>query len=357
MAIEQKFIVFNYVTSQAELSEVAPSYGDPNAALQAELSQAYTGAISGAVSLGAATPVTATVNELADPSAELMSVAQNSLSVSPEQLTQMQQSLGSLDMVGQLPATLNNMTAHATNVLENGTRITNAIDLTFQPDQAGEEGRCASLSDYIGSLQGKYNNILQSTTAGLNSITNALVAIPRRIIGAFTSTVSGLITAIQSGVQGAIDLATKALSSASNALFGGLGSAVQGIINVVGKSITQVQKAIQGEIDKVAGALADVTNNLFRLRVPNVNPCLNAILEGANLNNFELPSQVLSNPPAVANANLSFSDRMFLQFGVDSPSLAQQTVALQQARASALGISVADLDRADSAALREARSI
>jgi len=297
MAIEQKFIVFNYVTSRAELSEIAPSYGDPNAALQAELSQAYTGAISGAASLGAAAPVTATVNALATPSAELMSVAYNSLSVSPAQLTQMQQLVGGFDMVGQLPATLNNMTAHATNVLENGTRITDAIDLTFQPDQASAEGRCASLSDYIGSVQGKYNNILQSTTAGLNSITNALVAVPRAFIGAFTSTVTLLTTAIQSGVQNAIDIAIKELNGVSKQLFGGLGSAVQGIINVVGKSITQVQEAIQGEIDKVAGALADVTNNLFRLQVPNVNPCLNAILNGANLNNFELPSQVLSNPP------------------------------------------------------------
>jgi phage-related protein len=123
------------------------------------------------------------------------------------------------------------------------------------------------------------------------------VAVPRAFIGAFTSTVTLLTTAIQSGVQNAIDIAIKELNGVSKQLFGGLGSAVQGIINVVGKSITQVQEAIQGEIDKVAGALADVTNNLFRLQVPNVNPCLNAILNGANLNNFELPSQVLSNPP------------------------------------------------------------
>jgi hypothetical protein len=290
MATEPKFIVFNYVTNRAEESEVAPNYGDPNAALQAEASQAYAGTASGATSLSAAVPAVPTVSVLADPSAQLVAVAQANVAISTEQLTQIQQSLGGLDLVGQLPATLNSMTSHATSVLENGCRVFEAIDLTFNPDQVGKEGRCASVGDFIGSIQGAYNDTIKGVTGSLNTITNALVAIPQAVIGAFTTTVTGLITAIQSGVQGAIDLATKALSSASNALFGGLGSQIQGVIQGAGDAITKVQKAIQGEIDKVTSALSDVANNLFRLTVPNANPCLSAVLKNSNSSNFELPS-------------------------------------------------------------------
>ena len=286
---EQKFIVFNYVTSKAEQSEVAPSYGDPNTQVQAEATQAYSGSTSGATTLSAAAPTSPTVSVLADPAAQLVSVAQASLNVSAEQLTQIQQSLGGLDAVGQLPATLSNMSAHATNVLENGTRVFEAIDLTFQPDQVGSPNRCGSLSDFIGSVQGAYNSTLQAVTGSLNQITNALVAIPSAIIGAFTSTVSALLTAIQTGAQQLISSAISALSTTSSTLFGGLGTQVQGLIHGAGTAITQVQQAIQAEIDRVSAAISDVANNLFRLVVPNVNPCLRDVLNVSNSSNFELP--------------------------------------------------------------------
>jgi len=286
---EQRFIVFNYVTSRAEQSEVAPDYGDPNAQVQAAATQAYAGSSSGATTLSAAAPASPTVSMLADPAAQLISVAQSSLAVSTEQLTQLQQSLSGLDLVGQLPATLSSMTAHATNVLENGTRVFEAIDLTFQPDQAGTPDRCANLGDYIGSVQGAFNSTLQAVTGSLNTITNALVSIPQGIISAFTATVTGVITAIQSGVQGAIDAAAQALSTVSSALFDGLGSQIQSLIQSAGDTIRQVQDAIQSEIDKVSSAISDVANNLFRLVVPNVNPCLRNILNLRNSSNFELP--------------------------------------------------------------------
>jgi hypothetical protein len=286
---EQKFIVFNYVTSRAEQSETAPSYGDPNSQVQAEATQSYAGTTSGATTLSSAAPAGPTVSVLADPAARLMSVAQGSVIVGTEQLTQKQQSLGGLDMVGQLPATLSSMNAHATNVLENGTRVFEAIDLTFQPDQAGTPGRCSSVGDFIGSVQGVYNNTLKAVTGSLNQITNALVAIPTAVITAFTATVTGLITAIQSGVQSVIDTATQALTGVSNQLFSGLGTQMQGLIRQAGDTIKQVQQAIQSEIDKVSAAISDVANNLFRLAVPNVNPCLRNVLSLSNSSNFEMP--------------------------------------------------------------------
>lgn len=289
MAVEQKYIVFNYVTSKAEQSEVAPNYGDPNLAVQAAAQQAYAGVTSGASTLSSASVAGTTVSMLADPAAQLVSVAQANVAISAEQLNQIQQSLSGLDAVGQLPATLSNMTAHANNVLENGTRVFEAIDLTFQPDQAGTPNRCATLSDYIGSIQGKQNGALQSVTGSLNQITNALVSIPSTIIGTFTSVVTGLLTAIQTGAQQLINGAISALSSASSALFGGLGNQIQGLISSTGGMIKQVQSAIQSEIDKMSEALSNVTNNLFRLTVPNVNPCLKDVLNDSNSTNFELP--------------------------------------------------------------------
>lgn len=286
---EQKFIVFNYVTSRVEQSDVAPSYGDPNSEVQASATTAYAGVTSGATTLSSATVSGVTVSVLADPAAQLMSVAQASVAVGTAQLTQLQQMLGGLDLVGQLPTMISLMHAHATRVLENGTRVFEALDLTFQPDQAGSPNRCSSISDFIGSIQGAYNDTLQVVTRSLNEITNALVSIPTAIITAFTTTVNQVITAIQSGVQSVINQATAALSQVSNQLFGGLSAQIQGLIREAGAAITQVQQAIQSEIDRVNAAISDVTNNLFRLVVPNVNPCLRNILSVSNSSNFELP--------------------------------------------------------------------
>jgi hypothetical protein len=284
---EQKFIVFNYVTSRVQQSDVAPNYGDPNTRVQTDLSSAYGGGVGN--TLSAAAPSGPTIHMLADPAAQVVSVAQASVAVGTQQLQQIQQTLAGLDLVGQIPATISNMQAHANNVLENGTRIFDAIDITFQPDQAGNPNRCSSLSDFIGSVQGAYNQILQGVTSTLNQINAALVAVPMAIIGAFNTAVTQLISAIQTGVQTVIDGAISALSTVSDQLFGNLGSQVQQLIASAGETISQVQQAIQAEIDRVSAAISEVANNLFRLVVPNVNPCLRNVLNTSNSDSFELP--------------------------------------------------------------------
>lgn len=287
--LEQKFIVFNYVTSRMEQSDVAPVYGDPNQSVQQEATQAYAGSTTGAQSLSSAVPTTPTVSMLADPSANLISVAQGSTAVTETQLAQIQQSLGGLNQVGQLPSTITSMQSHASNVLENGTRVFEAIDLTYQPEQAGTPNRCGSLGDFIGSIQGAYNSTLETITNTLNQITNVLIQVPMQIIEAFTQAVDYVITAIQSGVESAINSAIQSLNSSSGSLFGSLGSDIQAAITSVGAAINQVQQAVQAEIDRVSAAISDVTNNLFRLVVPNVNPCLRDIIGLSNSSNFELP--------------------------------------------------------------------
>jgi len=358
----QKYIVFNYVTSSMEQSEVAPNYGDPNTAIQASLTQAYTGSTVGASSLSSAVPTAPTVATLADPAAQAMAVAESSLSVSPAQLTQIEQSLNSLQQVGQIPATITNMSAHATNVLENGASIFRAIDLTFQPTQRNTENRCNSLSGFIGSVQGAFNDVLKGVTSTLGSVTNALMAIPQAIIGTFTGAMTALMAAIKSGASQLINGAISALGKASSALFGGLGSAVTGLIKGVGAAITGVASAIKAEIENVAGALANVANNPFRLVVPNVNPCLKSIMGDSNSTNFQLPPSLTE--PALAQAgtgapdNLSFRDRLFVQFGIADNGLGPSgadILASQQARANALGISREQLATAEARAYAAGR--
>lgn len=302
---EQKFIVFNYVTSRAQLVDEAPNFGDPNRSIQQEALAAYTGTTSGATSLSSATTSGPSVNEVATPAADLVAVAQASTAVSQEQVATIQQSLGGLDQVGQLPAAMNSMAAHADNVMENSCRIFDAIDLTFEPDQAGTPDRCARLGEFIGSVQGAYNGTIQGVTSGLGQITNSLLSVPRTIISAVTGTISAVITAIQSGVQAAIDSAIKLLSGVTNTLFGSLGTTIQGVINTVGSAVSAVQKAIQGEIDRVAGALGSVTNNLFRLVVPNVNPCMKSIMADANNSSYEIAPDWANTVPSSESANLA----------------------------------------------------
>jgi hypothetical protein len=280
--IPETYLVFNYVTSRLEEREDPPQLGDPNQQVQAELTSAYSGSTSGAQSLSSGTIQTPTVSVLADPSALLTQVAQNSLAVTTQQLEQIQQAVAGLDQLGQIPNMISSMHGHAENILENGTKIFDAIDLTFRPEDAGSPLRCSQISDFIGSVQGTFNDTLKGITNTLGQITNALIKVPQQIIGAFTSVVSGLITAIQTGVSQAINLAINGLTAAGNQLFGALGSTIQGAIKQAGALVTEVQSAIQAEIDNVAAAINDVANNLFRMVVPNVNPCLKDIWEKAN---------------------------------------------------------------------------
>ena len=354
----QKFLVFNYVTNCMEQSEVAPNYGDPNAGIQASLTQAYAGSSVGGSSLSSAVPATPTVATLADPAAQVMTVAESSLSISPEQLTQIEQSLGSLQQVGQIPSTITNMSAHANNVLENGASIFRALDLTFQPTQANSPNRCTSLSGAIGSVQGAFNGVLQGVTSTLGTVTNALVAIPQAIIGAFTGTVTALMAAIKSGGEQLINGAISALGAASSALFGGLGSAVTGLIKGVGAAITGVASAIKAEMDTVAAALANVANNPFRLVVPNVNPCLSSILGASNSTNFQMPPTLPTAQQSGDTSNLSFRDSLFVRFGIADNGLGPSgadVLASQQARANALGVTTEQLIAADARAYEAGR--
>lgn len=291
----QKFIVYNYVTSRVEETFNPPDYGDPNAALQQAASNAYTGSVAGATSLSASTVSAPAVANIADPAATLGAAAANSLTLSPDQLTQIQSSLGGLDGVGQLPATLNLMSGHAKNVLDNTTRVLDAVDTQFNPQDAGTPGRCVSLGDFIGSIQGKFNEGLTSITSGLSSVANALIAIPRAIITGFAGIATALAAAITGGATALINGLTEKLGAISNQLFGGLGSSIQGVINDISSKVTEIKDAITAEINNVADVINKMLNNAFRLVVPRESVCISSILQKSNenFNPIKVPADLI----------------------------------------------------------------
>jgi hypothetical protein len=272
-----QFTVTNYVTLQVLETTNSPNYSDPNRAIQEQVNSAYnTPSVS---SSGAVAP---TVSTIANPAADLMTAARSSLQINSQQLVQLNASLGPLSQVGQIPTMIGNMSSHATHVLDQPTRVFDAINLTFQPDQAGTIGRCQTLGGFIGSIQGIYNGTLGAITAGLNNITSALVEVPRSIITGFTAATTAAIAAITSGVQQAINTTIQAVTQVTDGLFNALGSAVISLVDTVGQAVSVVTDAINLEIKNVTDALNSMLQNAFRLIVPNATPCVSSIFGASN---------------------------------------------------------------------------
>ena len=280
---QQKFIVFNYVTNQVLETDQPPNFGDPNAGLQAQVMNAYGSASSAAQSLGAsASVVTATPATLGEPAAAAMAAAQASAVVTPETMAAIQTSMGSFAALGQVPTMISSMSNHATNVLDNATKVFDGINTEFQPEQVGSANRCNSIGEFIGSIQGVYNSSLGGIASGLSLLGNALIGVPLLIVGGFVAAVTALTTAITSGIVGAINAAVTAVTEATTAVTGAIGTTVAGALNTVATSVTSVLSGIQKEISNVASVLNAALLNPFRLVVPNVNPCLTSVLKSAN---------------------------------------------------------------------------
>jgi hypothetical protein len=267
-----QYTVTNYVTNQVVQTTNAPSYGNPNAEVQAQVNSAY-------FSAGSSSPSVSTV---ATPAALVIAAAQGSSNISADQLNQLTTSMGGLNQMGQTPIMLSNMTAHAKNVLDQPTRVFDAINLTYRPEEVGTIGRCNSLGGFIGSIQGVFNGTLNAITSGLNQVTTALFSVPRAIIAGFTAATTALLGAITSGVQQAINTAISAVTTVTGGLFGALGEGVKSLVGAVGSAVNSVASAVQSEIANVANAINSMIQNPFRLIVPTVNPCVANIYKSSN---------------------------------------------------------------------------
>ena len=274
-----QYTVTNYVTNQVLQTTTPPNYGDPNNETQAQVNTAYN---TPPTPSSGSTVTPPSVSTVATPAAQLISAAQSSANVSPQQVAQLKTAMTGLDQVGQTPIMLSNMASHAKNVLDQPTRVFDAINLTYRPEEVGTIGRCNSLNGFIGSIQGVFNGTLNAITSGLNQITTALFSVPQAIIAGFTAATTALLGAITSGVQQAINTAISAVTTVTGGLFGALGEGVKSLVGAVGSAVNSVASAVQSEIANVANAINSMIQNPFRLIVPTVNPCVANIYKTSN---------------------------------------------------------------------------
>lgn len=306
-SVPPQFVVFNYVTNRIEQVEEPPQFGDPNQALQAEAMAAYGGSSAGGVSLSSAVMEGPTAATLGNPAAAAIAAA---ASLPAELASSVTAAFGSIGAIGGVPAMISNMSSHATNVLGNAAKVFDAIDTVFSPELAGSPLRCASLGDFIGSIQGRFNDAIGGVTKGLGQIANSLLSVPLSIIGGFVSVTNQLISAITGGITSAINLAIGAVTGVVNSVLGAVGSVAKGIFDAVGSAVNQVSSAISAEIANVTSALSRMASNAFRLVVPNVSPCVKEIFGKSNPASQNFVNPPCSLPP---ESDTLVRNRRFLQ--------------------------------------------
>ena len=315
MANNPRYIIFNHVTGRIEQTETAPNFGDPNTDVQNSASVAYSGSTTGASSVSSGSIAARTPSVLGNPAAAAMAAAQANLT--PQQAAQVSQCFGSIGQMGQLPSALGAMHAHAQNVIDNGTRIFDAIDTWFKPNEVGTPGRCQSVGDYIGSVQGRFNNPLTSITSGLGQIANVLVGVPLALITGVVTAANSLITAIATGVATVIGSAISAVCSVVSGFFDAVGTSVREVFDKVGSAVKEVFDGITAEINNVSAALSRMTNNPLRVVAPNVNNCLRTVLQQSNP---DAAGPDFSQLNLVDVNNLGINPAGWIQFGAARPS-------------------------------------
>ena len=278
------YLVYNDITGEIVETPNPPNFRNPNAALQKQCRDAYNGPSAGS-SVGAASANSGapTPAQLGDPATACTVAASTGLDAATQE--RVNQALGPMPGLGGVPSMLSSMEDHANMVLNRSVEVMRSIDRTFQPDDVNSPIRCAEIRDFIGSIQGKYNDTLSQITRGLNNITNALVSVPMAVLGAFSAATSALVKAITSGVSTVINAAIKVVGLATNAVLGGVSKAIQGVFNGIGGAVSKITAGITAEKNNVLDALNKANQDPFRLAVPNTNRCLaNAVVKAPENN-------------------------------------------------------------------------
>lgn len=270
------YIVFNDITGKVEESTTPPPFGDPNAGVSNTISTTYGGS-GGSQTIDLPTPST-----LGIPINDVLSAAVTS-NLDPAVQQQIVSAYGPLAGISQVPNMLASMSAHSTNVLNNSAKVFGAINEVFQPEEVGRPERCASISDFVGSVQGKYSGALNSIGTGLGTIAGALLSVPLGVIGGVVGASAALLTAIAGGVATVISAAIGAVSATVGVLFNAVGTVVSGVMNAVGSAVGMVFSAVTTEIANVANAIALSLSNPFRLLYPHTNDCIKNAYENNGL--------------------------------------------------------------------------
>jgi hypothetical protein len=219
---------------------------------------------------------------------DAIQAAQDAAAGNPEAQRVVQQSLGPLQTLSQFGSFGRLLATHLDNIINDGTRIFRAINNFFQPGRAQEPSRCATVGDYIGTIQGRYNSTLGSIASSIGQVVGAIVSIPARIIGALTSAISGLIGAIVGGVSAVVQLAAGVVRSAVGVVTGALG-AVSSLLGTIGAGISQVTSAVARETQNITTAVTSGFASGFSRSVSGVNPCVASAQQGAPVAQFGTP--------------------------------------------------------------------
>lgn len=219
---------------------------------------------------------------------DAIQAAQAAAANNPDAQQALQQSLGPVQNVGLIGGFGALLASHRDRIVDDGTRIFRAINDFFQPGRAQDPSRCATVGDYIGTIQGRYNDTLGSITSAIGQFVGALVSIPARIIGAITSAISGLIGAVVGGISAVVQVAAGVVRSAVGVLTGAI-SGVSSLLGTIGAGISQVTGAVARETQNITTALTSGFASGFSRSVSGVNPCVAAAQQGSPVAQFGTP--------------------------------------------------------------------
>jgi hypothetical protein len=289
------YIVFNDITQKVEEKNTAPNFGNPNATIQQAVLTAYSGGITSSVGASAVS-IGIMPSALGDPASSIMTAAQSALNaggINDQMMNTIQGALGNLSGLGAVPGMISSMMSHADNILGNMGKSMEAMmptDNIFAPDLVGtaseltNQGKCNDLSKFMGSVQGNFNTSLNGITNNLGILTNSLVSTPLSLINQYTASAAALTQILtQNPTNAAIMVATSALTPIVGNIGTALGSAGGSALGLIAGSANKLTTAINSEISNFAKALGIQTQNPFKLQVPNVNPCMQAVMNSGNI--------------------------------------------------------------------------
>lgn len=214
------------------------------------------------------------------PSAQTMSStaaahtdAINSSGLTGDFLAQAQAAIAPLNIFTGAPMLASQMSDHINNISFNQVRVYNAASQQVDPNNKNNPNKCSSMSDYFGTMQGKYSSALSTIASGISSIMSAISGVTSSVIGGISSAITAITTAVQTGVNALIKVAVSGLSIAMGAFTKALGAAGS-LISGVSSAIGSVASAVTNEASNIISAVGKQFAGPFKSGISNSNPCM-----------------------------------------------------------------------------------
>jgi hypothetical protein len=221
-------------------------------------------------------------NATSTPSAQTMASAAashtdalNSSGLTGDFLAQAQAAIAPLNIFTGAPMLVSQMTDHIKNISFNQVQVYNAASQQVDPNNKNNPNKCANMSDYFGTMQGKYSSALSTISSGISKIMSAISSVTSSVINGISSAINAITTAIQTGINDLIKVAVGGLSLAMGAFtkaLGAAGSLISGVSNAIGS----VASAVKNEASNISSAIGKQLSGPFLSAISNSNPCMKA---------------------------------------------------------------------------------